>query len=212
MDEAILKELNNRLTTAIHRAWAVNLNLGVRSFESHHIKGTFNLLNLCLSVKTTNPARLFCSSISAVAGTPLPATLLETYTSELSHAQSMGYARSKLVTENIIQAASTKTGMIARVLCQIVGDTQHGLWNTIEAIPLMIQSATTTGALPALEETSSWMPADEVARAVLEPLGFTPARHPVQTRSLASLPSTMCRIRACFTGRTSCYPPCMLLV
>jgi len=86
----------------------------------------------------------------------LPAATLETYTSEQSQAQSIGYARSKLATENIIQAAWIKTGMIARVLRlgQTVGDTQHGLWNTTEAIPLMIQSATTIGALPALEEVS----------------------------------------------------------
>jgi len=90
LDEAILKELNNRLTTVIHNAWALQ-RLGIRSFESHHIKGTFNLLNLYLSVKTTNPARLFFrSSILAVASTPLPATILETYTSEQSQARSIG--------------------------------------------------------------------------------------------------------------------------
>lgn len=174
MDEAILKELNNRLTTVIHNAWALQ-RLGIRSFESHHIKGTFNLLSLYLGVETTNPARLFfCSSILAVAGAPLPATILETYTSEQSQAQCIGYARSKLATENIVQAAWIKTGMIARVLRlgQTVGDTQHGLWNTTEAILLMIQSATTIGALPALEETPSWMPVGEVARAVLELSGL----------------------------------------
>lgn len=102
----------------------------------------------------------------------------------------MGYARSKLVTETIIGEAVKQTGMMARVLRvgQIVGDTVEGLWNSTEAISLMIRSATTLGALPALEEvrmvlstperstnydqTPSWLPVDIVARAVLELAGL----------------------------------------
>ena len=147
--------LRKSLTTVIHCAWAVNFNLGVQSFEKQHIRGTFNLLNMCLRVTTQLPAKLFfCSSISAAAGTPLPAIISETYISDLTHAQGMGYARSKLVTESIIKAAAEQTGMIARVLRvgQIVGDTRSGIWNSTEAISLMIRSAVTIGALPALNE------------------------------------------------------------
>lgn len=146
----------------IHSAWAVNFNLGVRSFESQHIRGAYNLINLCLRTNMTTsrrrqlpPARFyFCSSISAAAGTPLPATIEERHIEELAHAQAMGYARSKLVTEHMVQAAAAKTGMVASVLRigQIVGDTKKGLWNTTEAIPLMLQTAKTLGVLPALEE------------------------------------------------------------
>ncbi len=134
--------------------------MGVQSFEQQHVKGTFNLLNLCLSVTTPTPAKLFfCSSVSAAAGTPLPATIPETYLTNLSYAQNMGYARSKMVTETIVKAAAEQTGMNARVLRvgQIVGDTQNGLWNSNEAVPLMIRSAVTFGALPALEEVMSPM-------------------------------------------------------
>ena len=69
----------------------------------------------------------------------------------------MGYARSKLVTETIIKFAVEQTGLTAKVLRigQIVGDTQKGIWNSTEAISLMIQSATIMGALPALDEVSS---------------------------------------------------------
>ncbi|QDS74306.1 putative secondary metabolism biosynthetic enzyme [Venturia effusa] len=171
LDSSTFKDIMGSLTVVIHAAWAVNFNLGVRSFESHHINGTYNLLNACLQTSTVDPARLyFCSSISAAAGTPLPATIAETYIEDFSHAQGMGYAQSKLVTEHVIKAAAEKTGMCARVLRvgQIVGDTEFGMWNTTEAIPLMLQSAATIGALPALQETPSWMPVDKVARAVLE--------------------------------------------
>lgn len=150
-----LAAIRTSLTKVIHSAWAVNFNLGVRSFEQQHIQGVSNLINLCLSVERPEPAQFyFCSSISVAAATPLPATIAEAPIPELAHAQNMGYARSKVVAEKIIQSAAESTGMIAKVLRvgQIVGDSQRGIWNTTEAIPLMIQSAATMGALPALEE------------------------------------------------------------
>ena len=78
----------------------------------------------------------------------------EAHVPEFAHAQKMGYARSKLVTERIVKVAAEQTGMVATVLRvgQIIGDSEEGIWNTTEAIPLMIQSAVTMGALPALDE------------------------------------------------------------
>jgi thioester reductase-like protein len=94
LDAAILNDLKDSLTKVIHSAWAVNFNLGVRSFEQQHIQGVSNLLNLCLSVRASSPAQFFfCSSISAAAGTPLPATIGEGPVPKLEHAQNMGYAR-----------------------------------------------------------------------------------------------------------------------
>ncbi|PLB48180.1 NRPS-like enzyme [Aspergillus steynii IBT 23096] len=174
---SIIDELRTSLTKVIHAAWAVNFTLGVRSFEQQHIKGVHNLINLCLSSQRSVPAEFyFCSSISAVAGTPLPATIAEGPIPELSHAQNMGYARSKLVAERVVQAAAEKTGLVAKVLRvgQIVGDTVTGKWNTTEAIPLMLQSAVTLKALPELEETPSWLPVDCVADAILDLTGLNP--------------------------------------
>ena len=167
----IIDELRDRLTKVVHIAWAVNFNLGLRSFEQQHIKGLHNLINLSLASRRSSPPPFFfCSSISAAAGTPLPAIVSEGPIPELSHAQNMGYARSKLVAERIVQNAAEKTGMTAKVLRvgQIVGDTVTGQWNTTEAIPLIIQSATTLKALPALDETPSWLPVDIVAQAILD--------------------------------------------
>ena len=158
LDTEVINQLKTTLTTLIHSAWAVNFNLGVQSFEQQHIKGAYNLINLCLSTSTSRPAQFyFCSSISAAAGTPLPAVIAEAHVPELAHAQNMGYARSKLVTERIVKAAAEQIGMVATVLRvgQIIGDSEQGTWNTTEAIPLMIQSAVTMGALPALDEVRS---------------------------------------------------------
>ncbi|MCJ1445536.1 MAG: hypothetical protein MMC23_006041 [Stictis urceolatum] len=174
LDIASFDALRSTLTTVIHSAWAVNFNIGVGSFEKQHIAGAHHLLNLCLQVPFEQPARLFfVSSISAAAGTPMPAAIREGHVESLAHAQKMGYARSKLVTEHIIRNAARQTGMHAQVLRsgQLVGDSEHGLWNPTEAIPLMIQSATTIGALPSLDETPSWLPIDKCAAAMVELAG-----------------------------------------
>ncbi|KAK8156696.1 hypothetical protein BKA80DRAFT_312992 [Phyllosticta citrichinensis] len=167
----IFSLLQTTITTVIHSAWAVNFNLGVSSFENHHIRGTWNLLRLCHSVPFARPARLsFVSSVSAAAGTPAPAVVPEALVANPEHAQNMGYARSKFVTEHVVRAAAAATGQQARVLRtgQIVFDTSNGLWNQTEAIPLMIRAATTIGALPSLDETPSWMPVDKCAAAILQ--------------------------------------------
>jgi thioester reductase-like protein len=51
---------------------------------------------------------------------------------------------------------------------QIVGDTQLGQWNDTEAIPLMIRSAVSMGALPTLGDTLTWLPIDVVAKVCVE--------------------------------------------
>lgn len=147
--------------------------MGVGSFETQHIAGTRHLLDLALSVPFTKPARFaFISSVSSAAGTPIPATVAETFVSNPAHAQGMGYARSKWVAESLVRRAALEAGMgaHARVLRtgQIVGDAATGRWNSTEAIPLMLRAAVTLGALPALDETPSWIPVDECAKAVIE--------------------------------------------
>ncbi|KAK8196824.1 hypothetical protein IWZ00DRAFT_183202 [Phyllosticta capitalensis] len=171
LEPETFSHLQSTVTTVIHSAWAVNFNLGVSSFENHHIRGTWNLLRLCHSVPFARPARFsFVSSVSAAAGTPAPAVVREALVDNPAHAQNMGYARSKYVTEHIVRAAAASTGQQARVLRtgQIVFDTTNGLWNQTEAIPLMIRSATTIGALPSLDETPSWLPVDKCAEAILQ--------------------------------------------
>jgi len=82
----------------------------------------------------------------------------------------MGYAQSKVVTEHLVKRAADQTGMAARTLRigQIIADTQRGIWNATEAIPLMLQSAVTFGAIPALDESPLWLPVDVVAKVVIE--------------------------------------------
>ncbi|KAJ5124163.1 Male sterility NAD-binding [Penicillium bovifimosum] len=164
-----LQHLLSSLTCVIHSAWAVNFNLGVRSFEQQHIRGTQNLINLCLRSHLPAPARFFfCSSVSAASGTPKPAFIPESIIESLEHAQGTGYGRSKLVTELIVRNAMRQTGMQARVLRigQLGGDTVSAHWNETEAVALMFRSALATGALPELDERLSWLPVDRCGQAI----------------------------------------------
>lgn len=129
----------------------------MQSFEDQHIKAVHNLIQLSLSVQTPKPARFFfCSSVSSAGGSPRPGKVLEAQVPSPAHAQHTGYARSKYVAEHITGNACKNAGAVARVLRlgQLVGDTKVGEWNTTEGIPLMIQTAVTLGALPALNEVS----------------------------------------------------------
>jgi thioester reductase-like protein len=168
-------KLKSELTHVIHSAWAVNFNLGVKSFEDQHIKGAYNLIQLCLSTHTAKPAKFFfCSSVSSAANTPLGQNVKESRVPRLEFAQGTGYGRSKLVTERIVHNAMRNTGMYARVirLGQIAGDSERGQWNTTEAIALMIQTATTIGALPTHNEELSWLPVDLAASIIAELSGI----------------------------------------
>lgn len=170
LEQSDYDEVSSSITHLIHLAWSVNFNKGLESFEGDCIAGAKNLINLCLAAKRPEPASFnFCSSVSATAATP-GNVVPEALPASLSYAQGMGYAQSKLVTEHLCDRASQQTGLKARVLRvgQIIGDTQHGVWNATEAIPLMLQTAKTIGALPELDETPYWLPVDTVAKACSE--------------------------------------------
>ncbi|KAK1984707.1 male sterility protein [Colletotrichum cereale] len=158
------------LRLVIHAAWSVNFNMRLSSFEKSNIAGVNHLIALCrqAGVGGSSPASFnFCSSVSTTVRattTPVPEAA-----PELEWAQGMGYAQSKVVAEHLC-ARATGAGIRSRVLRigQIVADTRHGVWNATEAIPLMLQTAVTVGALPRLRETPSWLPVDTVAQGVVD--------------------------------------------
>ncbi|EFQ33799.1 male sterility protein [Colletotrichum graminicola M1.001] len=161
------------LRLVIHAAWPVNFNMRLSSFEKSSIAGVNHLIALCkqagdaATVGSSPVSFNFCSSVSTVVRattTPVPEAA-----PELEWAQGMGYAQSKVVAEHLC-ARAAKAGIRARVLRigQVVADTRHGVWNATEAIPLMLQSAITIGALPRLRETPLWLPVDTVAQGVVD--------------------------------------------
>lgn len=163
-------EIAKDITHLYHFAWSVNFNKNIESFEKDCIAGVRNLIKLCLRSQRPEPASFnFCSSVSATVQTPGGA-VPESLPASLSYAQNMGYAQSKLVAEHLCDRAAAQTGIKARVLRvgQIIGDTQYGIWNDTEAIPMIFQTAKTIGALPELNETPAWLPVDVVANACID--------------------------------------------
>lgn len=168
LSNATYESIAEKVTNVIHCAWAVNFNWGLPSFEKDCIAGVNHLINLCLANPSSKATFDFCSSVSTVARCPEMNTPEQV--SQFEWAQGMGYAQSKCIAENLCVTAAQKAGVKARVLRvgQIVADTVHGVWNKDEAIPLMMQSAVTIGALPKLQENPSWTPVDVIAQAVAE--------------------------------------------
>jgi thioester reductase-like protein len=172
LDESLYQKLAGKITCTVHCAWSVNFNKSLASFEADCIAGARNLMLLCLSARRPTPASFnFCSSVSAVANAPFGELVPEAVLDDsFRRCQAMGYAQSKLVAEHLTGHAAAQTGMQARVLRvgQIIADTKHGIWNDTEAVPLMLRSAITVGALPTLDEAARWLPVDTVASAMLD--------------------------------------------
>jgi nucleoside-diphosphate-sugar epimerase len=168
MDRKVYDEIASEITGLIHCAWPVNFNLALASFEADCIAGAHNLIALCLKAQRPEPATFnFCSSVSAVAATK-GGFVTEALPESLECAQDMGYAQYKLVAEHICVDAAKSYGIKSRVLRvgQVVADTVHGIWNSTEAIPLMMQAGVTTGAIPRLDENPLWLPVDVVASVI----------------------------------------------
>lgn len=167
LNETTYKEIASSVTSVIHDGWAVNFSLGVESFEADCLSGLRNLLQLCFSRPEDPASFYFVSSISATAGTLAPRLVLEQHYADPHVAQEMGYARSKWVGERIVENASKVVpNLKASVLRlgQLVGDQQHGVWNTSEAISLMIKSGDVMGALPDIGgENVCWLPVNVAA-------------------------------------------------
>ena len=167
LSEERYREVASGLRAVIHSAWAVNFNLKLSSFEKDNIAGLRHLLGLCQRAKASFN---FCSSVSSVVRHPDEDGPVPESEADHRWAQGMGYAQSKSVAEALCARAAEKAGIPVRVLRigQIVADTVHGVWNATEAIPMMMQSALTIGALPKLQERPLWLPVDVVARGVVE--------------------------------------------
>ncbi|KII84539.1 hypothetical protein PLICRDRAFT_117812 [Plicaturopsis crispa FD-325 SS-3] len=173
LSEAAYGEIRDEATAVVHNGWSVNFNLGVESFEADNIRGAFNLLNLCLRSPRAAPASFyFSSSVSARQGI-WSETAPEAITDDPAYAAPTGYARSKWITENLCRRAAEERGIHAGVLRigQMVGDTEFGVWNTTEAIPLLFRSAQVVHALPLLDDHPSFLPVDVAASAIAEIVG-----------------------------------------
>lgn len=100
---------------------------------------------------------------------------------KLASASPTGYARSKLISERILENAVKVAGADATIfrIGQIIPSPSSGsqLWNPNEMIPLMVRSALTLGVLPdrpggSAGDGLSWLDVDTLAK-VMTDLGFS---------------------------------------
>lgn len=176
LDDEKYDALRTSVTDIIHGAWAVNFNMSLKSFEPC-LASVSRLLEFSMSsLSYPKPTFSFISSIASVMRAGEQGVVNEArYGWEFT--ASMGYGQSKWVAEEIcfaaaqyaVQKGANLPIQILRV-GQVVGDTNHGIWNPTEAIPLTVQSALTIGVLPLIEgdDMTFWLPVDIAAIAVLE--------------------------------------------
>jgi thioester reductase-like protein len=177
LSEEMQQRIRKEATLFIHSAWIVSFNLGVSSFQDHLV-GTRNIIFLAMKASAHF---VFISSTAAVMNTHSD-EVSEKLSLDADDSSKLGYARSKWVAEQICGKArteyleksradmSTRAGepiSIVRV-GQLCG-AASGVWNSSEAYPVMLSSASRTGCLPELPGVHlDWIPVDSAGRAVLE--------------------------------------------
>ncbi|KAL8805671.1 MAG: hypothetical protein Q9182_001815 [Xanthomendoza sp. 2 TL-2023] len=195
LDPSTYTHLARTTTLVIHAAWAVNFTARLRSFEKDHVAGLAHLLNLAHALPNHKPPKrfLFLSSTASVTNTPASNyPIAERISTDPTHASPLGYSRSKWVAENICanyychntlpasefnpRSASQKQPAHPNIailrIGQLTSDTRSGIWNTAEAIPLMLSTAPTLHALPNLQNLPlDWLPVDIAAHAILDVAG-----------------------------------------
>ena len=168
--------LAQKATSVIHIAWTVNFRLKLRSFVKDNIAGVRNLLNLALAAPRSHPPRFtYCSSTAAIINAPIDQSnkLPEQLSSDPSSASPLGYSRSKWVAEHICLSAHEKSRLHGRIAVvrvgQLTGASTSGIWNTKEAWPMMLSTASLIHCLPDLgTEPLDWLPVDLAAKAFVQ--------------------------------------------
>jgi thioester reductase-like protein len=178
LEEMTYNILLSMATLIVHNAWEVNFLKDISGFRSQ-LDGLTNLLRLA-SRYDSPPKVLFVSSVSSVArlaassDTPvIPEKIIE----DLSTAQDIGYAKSKLLGELICDRAARRHALpvsVARV-GQIAGPVRENSadpWNVSEWLPSLIKTSMGFGAIPddlgAELNRIDWVPADLLAEALVE--------------------------------------------
>ncbi|KAK7216548.1 hypothetical protein V2G26_004551 [Clonostachys chloroleuca] len=170
LEPSTYRELIRNVTHIVHNAWRVNFNLSLESFAGQ-IAGVRRLIEF--SVQSRHAARiLFVSSLSTVSG--LSGRVSEELYTEWDTPQDMGYARSKFVSELLLDRAARESGIPA-VICrvgQIAGPTtSDGIWPKQEWVPSLIASSKYLGKLPdslGEMEVIEWIPVDILAQGIIE--------------------------------------------
>jgi len=180
IDDDDFSMIRKDATIVIHAAWTVNFSLRLKSFDNQ-IAGTRNLLDLADSCSKQGHARFYFISSTAAVGakkSDVASVSIEEHLSfDPSDASPIGYAQSKWVAEQVCAAPSAKSSTTIIRIGQLCGNSKTGVWNSSEAYPLMLSTASITGSLPRLPAQGlNWLPVNQAAAAVVEIISGTAKR------------------------------------
>ncbi|GMF74613.1 unnamed protein product [Aspergillus oryzae] len=199
-------ELLNKTDAIVHNAWKVDFNLSVHSFEKDHIRGTRNLLDLCISSPKT-AHMYFVSSIATTSGwDPSRGKIPEDILPDTVEPPLQGYGQSKYVAENICLAASTRSSVPVTILRvgQVAGPTTKsgGYWNPDEWFPSLVFTSKSMGSIPeSLDMPVEWIPVVKIIQCGQDGKKGIPASvinlvNPTRTTWATLLPTIQRRIGA----------------
>ncbi|KDQ50557.1 hypothetical protein JAAARDRAFT_141882 [Jaapia argillacea MUCL 33604] len=163
--------IHSSTTLIIHNAWALNFNWSLATFEPVHIKGLRNFIDFALTSPRATPPRLAFTSSIASAGAYTSGPVPEDSITDASVCLAQGYARSKFVGERMLAIASQQTNLrtLSFRIGQISGDSEHGIWNVTDNVPVLVRGCQELGAVPVdWAPVVAWAPVDSVARTVVD--------------------------------------------
>ncbi|KAF3405471.1 Iterative polyketide synthase [Talaromyces pinophilus] len=177
LGEETYSRLLESVDAIIHNAWKVDFNHTIESFEKGHIAGTRHLIDLSRKCTYRAPI-LFISSISTALnwmqknpGQSVPESIIE----DLESPEFLGYGESKYVSERLIEAHSSSSGLTSSVMRvgQIAGPvlSTAGIWNVQEWFPSLLASSKHLGLLPnslGTMNSINWVPVDILARIIVQ--------------------------------------------
>lgn len=158
----IYEELISCIDLVLHNAWEVNFNLPLESFEEVHIRGVRRFIDF--SIKSNYSAHIHFVSTRGTVGSwnPENGVVPENIVEEDALAAQSGYGRSKQISERILAAAASQSGVPVTIhrVGQVAGPTTEcGEWNRLEWFPRMIITSKAIGKVP---ESLGTLPVDWV--------------------------------------------------
>jgi myxalamid-type nonribosomal peptide synthetase MxaA len=168
LSDAMFASLARRIDTIVHAAARINLLLPYRVLRATNVLGTREVLRLAAA---SEGATLHHLSSVAVFGASPPSPgveLLETMCVPCRDDVTSGYAQSKWVAEQLVDAAASQ-GLTATIIRPglITGHSATGAWPRQDAFSLLLTACLHLGVAPDAGPGVSMLPVDWVGRVIV---------------------------------------------
>ncbi len=167
LDAVAYRALAERVDAVYHAAGDVSWVQPYAALRATNVLGTVEVLRFA-AAQRVKPMQ-FISSLSVCYATGGPASVDEaTDMTAFVHDLPLGYAKSKVVAESLVQQAIAR-GLPARIFrpSVIVGDSATGASNLDDIVALLLKGCIEMGTAPDLDWVIDGPPVDHVARAVV---------------------------------------------